>query len=153
MLMTSGDQTPAVGSGRPGTAGTDAGPSQAVMAAWQALGPLMDLVTPMALRVAATLRLADFMPDDGTGKGVVLGDLAERAGAGQVSRSVPRVGTAIQCSSRSCTPGSTWARSEGSVHRRSPVPSRPVASPEPQTRLSRMLSARYERSPWPVGAS
>jgi 2,7-dihydroxy-5-methyl-1-naphthoate 7-O-methyltransferase len=55
------------------------------MAAWQVLGPLMDLVTPMALRVAATLRLADFMPDDGTGNGTgdgaVLGDLAERAGA------------------------------------------------------------------------
>jgi 2,7-dihydroxy-5-methyl-1-naphthoate 7-O-methyltransferase len=41
----------------------------------------MDLMTPMALRVAATLRLADFMPDDGTGKGVDLADLAERAGA------------------------------------------------------------------------
>ena len=51
------------------------------MAAWQVLAPLMDLVTPMALRVAATLRLADFMPDDGTGEGVALGDLAERAGA------------------------------------------------------------------------
>ena len=55
------------------------------MAAWQVLGPLMDLVTPMALRVAATLRLADFMPDDGTGDGTgdgaVLGDLAQRAGA------------------------------------------------------------------------
>jgi hypothetical protein len=51
------------------------------MAAWHVLGPLMDLVTPMALRVAATLRLADFMPDDGTGDGAVLGDLAERAGA------------------------------------------------------------------------
>jgi hypothetical protein len=50
-------------------------------AAWQVLGPLMDLVTPMALRVAATLRLADFMPDDGTGEGAALGDLAERAGA------------------------------------------------------------------------
>ncbi len=79
--MTSGDQTPAAGSGRPGTAGTDAGTGQAVMAAWQALGPLMDLMTPMALRVAATLRLVDFMPDDGTGEGAVLGDLAERAGA------------------------------------------------------------------------
>jgi 2,7-dihydroxy-5-methyl-1-naphthoate 7-O-methyltransferase len=51
------------------------------MTAWQALAPLMDLVTPMALRVAATLRLADFMPDDGTGEGAVLGDLAEWAGA------------------------------------------------------------------------
>lgn len=81
MLTASGDQTPAGGSGRSGTAGTDAGPGQAVMAAWQALAPLMDLVTPMALRVAATLRLADFMPDDGTGEGAVLGDLAERAGA------------------------------------------------------------------------
>jgi 2,7-dihydroxy-5-methyl-1-naphthoate 7-O-methyltransferase len=61
----------------------------AVMAAWQTLGPLMDLVTPMALRVAATLRLADFMPDDGAeegagesaGEGAALADLAERAGA------------------------------------------------------------------------
>jgi len=33
------------------------------------------------------------------------------------------------------------------------VIARPVASPEPHTRLSRMLSTRYERSPWPVGAS
>jgi 2,7-dihydroxy-5-methyl-1-naphthoate 7-O-methyltransferase len=81
MPMTSGDQTPAASSGRPATAGTDGGPGQAVVAAWQALGPLTDLVTPMALRVAATLRLADFMPDDGTGEGAVLGDLAGRAGA------------------------------------------------------------------------
>jgi 2,7-dihydroxy-5-methyl-1-naphthoate 7-O-methyltransferase len=51
------------------------------MAAWQVLGPLMDLVTPMPLRVATTLRLADFMPDDGTGDGAAPGDLAERAGA------------------------------------------------------------------------
>ena len=79
--MTSGDQTPAAGRGRPGTAGTDAEAGQAVVAAWQALGPLTDLVTPMALRVAATLRLADLMPDDGTGAGAVLGDLAGRAGA------------------------------------------------------------------------
>ena len=78
--MTAGDQTRAGDGGRSGTAGTDAGTSQAVMAAWQALGPLMDLATPMALRVAATLRLADFMPDDGTGEGAVLGDLAERPG-------------------------------------------------------------------------
>jgi hypothetical protein len=81
MLMTSGDQTPAAGRARSGTAGTDAGTGQAVMAAWQVLGPLIDLVTPMALRVAATLRLADFMPDDGTGDGAVVGDLAERARA------------------------------------------------------------------------
>src|ERR1700722_11107128 len=80
MPMTSGDQTPA-GADRSGRAATDAGTGQAVMGAWQTLGPLMDLVTPMALRVAATLRLADFMPDDGTGDGAVVGDLAERAGA------------------------------------------------------------------------
>jgi SAM-dependent methyltransferase len=81
MLMTSGDMTPAVGRARSETAGTDAGTGQAVMAAWQVLGPLIDLATPMALRVAATLRLADFMPDDGTGDGAVVGDLAERASA------------------------------------------------------------------------
>jgi hypothetical protein len=73
MLMTSGDQTP--------DADTGTGTGQAVIAAWQALSPLMDLVTPMALRVAATLRLADLMPDDGTGAGATLRDLAERAGA------------------------------------------------------------------------
>ena len=78
--MTSGDQTPA-GGDRSGRAAPDAGTGQAVMGAWQTLGPLMDLVTPMALRVAATLRLADFMPDDGTGDGAAIGDLAERAGA------------------------------------------------------------------------
>jgi hypothetical protein len=81
MLMTSGDQTPAASSGRSERAGTNAGTGQAVLAAWQVLGPLIDLVTPMALRVAATLRLADFMPDEGTGGGAVLGDLAERSGA------------------------------------------------------------------------
>jgi hypothetical protein len=81
MLMTPGEQAAAGDGGRPGTAGADVGAGQAVMAAWQALWPLMDLVTPMALRVAATLRLADFMPDDGTGEGAVLGDLAELAGA------------------------------------------------------------------------
>ncbi len=32
--------------------------------AWRTLGPLMDLVTPMALRVAATLRIADLIGDD-----------------------------------------------------------------------------------------
>ncbi len=79
--MISGDQTPADDGGRPGTAGTHTGTGQAVLSAWQALAPLMDLVTPMALRVAATLRLADFMPDDGTGGGAAIGGLAERAGA------------------------------------------------------------------------
>ena len=78
--MTSGDQTPARGD-RSVRGGTDPGTGQAVRGAWQTLGPLMDLVTPMALRVAATLRLADFMPDDGTGDGAAIGDLAERAGA------------------------------------------------------------------------
>src|ERR1700689_4886152 len=95
MPMTSGDQTAGTGSGRPSAAGADSGTGrpvapaaggdaetgQAVVSAWHVLGPLMDLVTPMALRVAATLRLADFMPDDDTGDGAILGDLAERAGA------------------------------------------------------------------------
>src|ERR1022692_2691567 len=74
MLMTSGDQTPVAGSGRSETAGTDAGTGQAVMAAWQVLGPLIDLVTPMALRVAATLRLPRPLPrsaDAGTGQAVM----------------------------------------------------------------------------------
>jgi len=79
--MISGDQTQAAGGGRSGAAGSDAGTGRAVMSAWQALAPLMDLVTPMALRVAATLRLADFMPDDGAGQGADLADLAELAGA------------------------------------------------------------------------
>jgi hypothetical protein len=94
MPMTSGDQTgtdsgqtPAAaadaGTGQPvaPAAGADAGTGQPVASAWQVLGPLMDLVTPMALRVAATLRLADLMPDDGTGDGAAIGDLAERAEA------------------------------------------------------------------------
>ena len=79
--MTSGDQTAGTGSGRPSAAGADAGTGQAVVSAWHVLEPLMDLVTPMALRVAATLRLADFTPDDGTGDGAAISDLAERAGA------------------------------------------------------------------------
>jgi hypothetical protein len=58
-----------------------AGSGDAVGAAWGVLGPLMDLVTPMALRVAATLRLADFVPDDGTGDGAAVDELAGRAGA------------------------------------------------------------------------
>jgi hypothetical protein len=49
--------------------------------AWAVLGPLMDLATPMALRVAATLRLADLMPDDGTDAGIAVTDLAAPAGA------------------------------------------------------------------------
>jgi O-methyltransferase domain len=52
----------------------------AVAAAWQALAPLMDLVTPMALRVAATLRLADEMPDQDNGA-IPASELARRAGA------------------------------------------------------------------------
>jgi 2,7-dihydroxy-5-methyl-1-naphthoate 7-O-methyltransferase len=64
-----------------------------IVGAWHALDPLMDLVTPMALRVAATLRLADFMPDDGAeaadrpgaadepGTGTAIGDLARQARA------------------------------------------------------------------------
>ena len=79
--MTSGDETPSAGSGLPPTAGAAAGTGQPVASAWQILGPLMDLVTPMALRVAATWRLADLMPDDGTGRGAPVGELAGQAGA------------------------------------------------------------------------
>jgi 2,7-dihydroxy-5-methyl-1-naphthoate 7-O-methyltransferase len=80
--MTSDDETQAADTGSAPAAGTDAGTDrQAVMSAWQVLGPLMDLVTPMALRVAATLRLADFMPDDGNGGAAAITDLAERASA------------------------------------------------------------------------
>lgn len=46
-------------------------------AAWRALSPLMDLVTPMALRVAVTLRLPDLVEEGGSD----LDDLAVRAGA------------------------------------------------------------------------
>jgi len=79
--MTLGDETSADGAGQPEAADAVAGTGQKVASAWRVLGPLMDLVTPMALRVAATLRLADFMPDDGTGEGAVIGDLAERTGS------------------------------------------------------------------------
>ncbi|MEU6713530.1 methyltransferase [Nonomuraea sp. NPDC046802] len=44
--------------------------------AWQLLAPITDLVTPMAVRVAATLRLADLIAD---GAGHV-DELAERTG-------------------------------------------------------------------------
>jgi 2,7-dihydroxy-5-methyl-1-naphthoate 7-O-methyltransferase len=75
--MTGSDQP------RPDEAATAAAAAseQTVMAAWQTLAPLMDLITPMALRVAATLRLADYLPDDGTGAGAAIADLAARAGA------------------------------------------------------------------------
>ncbi|MEV6104965.1 methyltransferase [Streptomyces sp. NPDC051940] len=55
----------------PAEAATSPGPSP-----WQVLAPLTDLVTPMAVRVAATLRLADLVAD-----GVEdVGRLAERSG-------------------------------------------------------------------------
>lgn len=57
-----------------GTGSGDEG--ERVMRAWRTIGPLMDLVTPMALRVAATLRLADLIAD-GAGQG---GELARRSG-------------------------------------------------------------------------
>jgi hypothetical protein len=45
--------------------------------AWQALAPVTDLVTPMAVRAAATLRLADLM----AGGPVPVGELARRSGS------------------------------------------------------------------------
>lgn len=53
-------------------AGTE---GESVMRAWRTIGPLMDLVTPMALRVAATLRLAALITE-GTGH---TGELARRS--------------------------------------------------------------------------
>ncbi|MCX5044441.1 methyltransferase [Aldersonia sp. NBC_00410] len=47
------------------------------LSAWQIMGPLIDSVTPMAVRVAATLRLADLI---GSGTASVA-DLAESSGA------------------------------------------------------------------------
>src|SRR5258708_501923 len=44
--------------------------------AWQLLRPATDLVTPMAIRVAATLRLADLM----AGGAAHVAELAERTG-------------------------------------------------------------------------
>ncbi|MQA07984.1 MAG: methyltransferase [Pseudonocardiaceae bacterium] len=46
-------------------------------AAWHTLAPVMDLITPMALRVAATLRLADLIDDGVTG----MAELAQRSGS------------------------------------------------------------------------
>ncbi|NEW47364.1 methyltransferase [Nocardia cyriacigeorgica] len=43
------------------TASEKAEPDGQEPSGWQVLGPLMDLVTPMAVRVAATLRLADHL--------------------------------------------------------------------------------------------
>ena len=74
--MTSDDQTPAADGDQ---SVMDQG--EAVITAWRTLAPLMDLVTPMALRVAVTLHLADFMPDDGEGNGAALDDLAGHAKA------------------------------------------------------------------------
>ncbi|MFF1921278.1 methyltransferase [Streptomyces sp. NPDC058221] len=50
-----------------------------VVRAWRTLAPLMDLVTPMALRAAATLRLADLIAD-GSGR---IDDLARQSAADQ----------------------------------------------------------------------
>lgn len=49
----------------------DGGPREP--SAWKTMAPVMDLVTPLAVRVAATLRLADLMPAG-------IDDLAERSG-------------------------------------------------------------------------
>src|SRR3954451_1802625 len=51
--------------------------SESELSAWQLLAPTTDLVTPMAVRFAATLRLADLMADGAED----VEDLAERSGA------------------------------------------------------------------------
>ncbi|MGS2647112.1 methyltransferase [Streptosporangium sp. LJ11] len=65
--MTSNDEATA----------TTGGATMDGLTAWRALTPLMDLVTPMALRVAVTLRLPDLVDEDGSD----IDDLAARAGA------------------------------------------------------------------------
>ncbi|MER5646275.1 methyltransferase [Streptosporangium sp. NPDC002524] len=74
--MTSNDEAPAT-TGTPLTAGTTGGAVPDGFDAWRTMTPLMDLVTPMALRVAVTLRLPDLVDEDGSD----IGDLAARAGA------------------------------------------------------------------------
>ena len=56
---------------------SDADAAREMAEAWETLWPLMDLVTPMALRVA------DHLPDDDGGGAVRVEDLAERVGADQ----------------------------------------------------------------------
>jgi len=59
------------------TADADHGSDMAGQTGWQILAPLIDLVTPMAVRVAATLRLADTMRDGPVG----IDELARQVGA------------------------------------------------------------------------
>ena len=54
----------------------DDGRTSAWASAWEVLGPVIDLVTPMAVRVAATLGLADLMAGDA----VPVEELARRSG-------------------------------------------------------------------------
>ena len=63
--MTDSDQPPGSDSGEQHASAEE----HAVISGWRTLAPLMDLVTPMALRVAATLRLADYLPDAGENGG------------------------------------------------------------------------------------
>ncbi|MCM2423799.1 methyltransferase [Streptomyces sp. RKAG293] len=57
------------------TAPEDENEGDSVRRAWRTIAPLMDLITPMALRAAATLRLADLIAD-GSGQ---IDDLARRS--------------------------------------------------------------------------
>lgn len=57
------------------SADADRGPDASGRTGWQILAPLIDLVTPMAVRVAATLRLADLMRDGS----VAVEELARRS--------------------------------------------------------------------------
>jgi 2,7-dihydroxy-5-methyl-1-naphthoate 7-O-methyltransferase len=47
--------------------------------AWQRLAPVLDLVTPMAVRVAATLRLADLMTEGPVPVGELAGTSATQS--------------------------------------------------------------------------
>ncbi|MCZ4101223.1 methyltransferase [Streptomyces sp. H39-C1] len=59
------------------TAPEDTDEGDSALRAWRTIAPLMDLITPMALRAAATLRLADLIAD-GSGQ---IDELARRSEA------------------------------------------------------------------------
>ncbi|MFC4587691.1 methyltransferase [Sphaerisporangium corydalis] len=59
-----------------GDEGVERGRVSEWQAAWEVLGPVIDLVTPMAVRVAATLGLSDLM----AGEVVPVAELARRSG-------------------------------------------------------------------------
>ena len=145
--MTSGDQTPAGRQrlARDGRHGRGNGPGGAGGVA--GAGTADGLGDPMALRVAVTLRLADFMPDDGTGEGAGLGDLAERAGA-DPARSPACCAT--WCST-GCSP-SRVRRRQRPRRVRGDEPAHARTGRRPRAHHRRLLSPRRQRAPDHRGA-